>query len=100
MTDSYESAWYGTWKRSPDEPFPTPDSDLYPPSIYVSNKTISIPVRTVANGSLQRIHMIPIGENSLGMHPLSVFLTLQLRLVANHGILGHNWSKLPRNSPT
>ncbi|GLI80278.1 hypothetical protein PoHVEF18_008631 [Penicillium ochrochloron] len=34
MTDSYESAWYGTFKRSPDEPYPTPDSELYPPEIY------------------------------------------------------------------
>lgn len=36
MTESYDSAWYGTFKLSPDEPYPTPDSDLYPPSIYVS----------------------------------------------------------------
>ena len=35
MTKSYESAWYGTFKLSPDEPYPTPDSDLYPPKIYV-----------------------------------------------------------------
>lgn len=35
MTESYESAWYGTFKVSPDEPYPTPDSDLYPPEIYV-----------------------------------------------------------------
>ncbi|EED20696.1 conserved hypothetical protein [Talaromyces stipitatus ATCC 10500] len=34
MSDDYESAWYGTFKLSPDEPYPTPDSDLYPPSIY------------------------------------------------------------------
>ncbi|OGM50593.1 hypothetical protein ABOM_000576 [Aspergillus bombycis] len=34
MTESYESAWYGTFKRSPDEPYPTPDSELYPPDIY------------------------------------------------------------------
>lgn len=32
----YESAWYGTFKLSPDEPDPTPDSPLYPPSIYGS----------------------------------------------------------------
>lgn len=37
MTESYESAWYGTFKLSPDEPYPTPDSDLYPPEIYVSH---------------------------------------------------------------
>jgi hypothetical protein len=36
MTENYESAWYGTFKVSPDEPYPTPDSDLYPPEIYVS----------------------------------------------------------------
>ncbi|KAF4628324.1 hypothetical protein G7Y89_g9829 [Cudoniella acicularis] len=34
QTDSYNSVWYGTWKLSPDEPTPTPDSPLYPPSIY------------------------------------------------------------------
>ncbi|KAF3392702.1 hypothetical protein F1880_008569 [Penicillium rolfsii] len=34
MAESYESAWYGTYKRSPDEPYPTPDSELYPPEIY------------------------------------------------------------------
>ncbi|CAI7661227.1 unnamed protein product [Penicillium manginii] len=36
MTENYESAWYGTFKVSPDEPYPTPDSDLYPPEIYTS----------------------------------------------------------------
>ncbi|KAJ6094178.1 hypothetical protein N7467_003023 [Penicillium canescens] len=36
MTESYESAWYGTFKLSPDEPYPTPDSDLYPPKIYTT----------------------------------------------------------------
>lgn len=67
MTESYDSAWYGTFKLSPDEPYPTPDSDLYPPSIYVSfrlrlhamfeiDKLISSP---------GRIHMTPIGGNSL-----------------------------------
>ncbi|KAJ5215010.1 hypothetical protein N7468_010689 [Penicillium chermesinum] len=34
LTEDYESAWYGTFKLSPDEPYPTPDSDLYPPDIY------------------------------------------------------------------
>ncbi|KAK1584951.1 uncharacterized protein LY79DRAFT_635947 [Colletotrichum navitas] len=34
LTSDYESAWYGTFKLSPDEPDPTPDSELYPPSIY------------------------------------------------------------------
>ncbi|KAJ5383249.1 hypothetical protein N7517_001160 [Penicillium concentricum] len=36
MTESYESAWYGTFKLSPDEPYPTPDSELYPPEIYAT----------------------------------------------------------------
>ncbi|KAJ9139128.1 Beta-galactosidase [Pleurostoma richardsiae] len=36
MTENYESAWYGTFKLSPDEPYPTSDSPLYPPSIYGS----------------------------------------------------------------
>ncbi|CAG7936799.1 unnamed protein product [Penicillium salamii] len=36
MTESYESAWYGTFKLSPDEPYPTPDSELYPPEIYTT----------------------------------------------------------------
>lgn len=68
MTESYESAWYGTFKRSPDEPYPTPDSDLYSPSIYVSilyaniyrdtgvHKLISNPYRTRTTQT---------GENSL-----------------------------------
>ncbi|KAF7514579.1 hypothetical protein G7054_g15188 [Neopestalotiopsis clavispora] len=34
MTESYDSAWYGTYRLSPDAPYPTPDSDLYPPEIY------------------------------------------------------------------
>ncbi|KAL0940522.1 uncharacterized protein CTRU02_203285 [Colletotrichum truncatum] len=34
MTSDYESAWYGTFKLSPDEPDPTPNSTLYPPKIY------------------------------------------------------------------
>lgn len=34
MNSNYESAWYGTFKLSPDEPDPTPDSPLYPPKIY------------------------------------------------------------------
>ncbi|KAH8665141.1 hypothetical protein BGZ60DRAFT_529482 [Tricladium varicosporioides] len=34
QTDSYDSVWYGTWKLSPDEPTPTPGSELFPPSIY------------------------------------------------------------------
>ncbi|KAH6616248.1 hypothetical protein C7974DRAFT_416403 [Boeremia exigua] len=33
-TEGYGTAWYGTFKLSPDEPDPTPDSDLYPPKIY------------------------------------------------------------------
>ncbi|KAJ5221250.1 uncharacterized protein N7469_010137 [Penicillium citrinum] len=36
MTGNVESAWYGTFKASPDEPYPTPDSELYPPEIYSS----------------------------------------------------------------
>ncbi|KAK1463511.1 hypothetical protein CMEL01_13580 [Colletotrichum melonis] len=36
MTSDYESAWYGTFKLSPDEPDPTPDSELYPPKIYTT----------------------------------------------------------------
>lgn len=54
MTDNFTAPWYGTWKLSPDgkhmsfsisdgadlflEPNPTPDSPLYPPVIYVSEK--------------------------------------------------------------
>ncbi|TDZ36463.1 hypothetical protein CTRI78_v011303 [Colletotrichum trifolii] len=34
MTADYDSAWYGTFKLSPDQPDPTPDSELFPPSIY------------------------------------------------------------------
>ncbi|KAM0328737.1 hypothetical protein ACHAQA_005150 [Verticillium albo-atrum] len=36
LTDDFDSAWYGTWKLSPDEPIPTADSPLYPPKIYGS----------------------------------------------------------------
>ncbi|CAI7583749.1 unnamed protein product [Penicillium glandicola] len=36
MTESYDSAWYGTFKLSPDEPYPTPNSELYPPEIYTT----------------------------------------------------------------
>ncbi|OMP86697.1 Beta-galactosidase [Diplodia seriata] len=35
-TEQFDSAWYGTFKLSPDEPDPTPDSDLYPPHIYTT----------------------------------------------------------------
>ncbi|KAH8884077.1 hypothetical protein GQ53DRAFT_880375 [Thozetella sp. PMI_491] len=34
LTENFDSAWYGTFKLSPDQPYPTPDSPLYPPSIY------------------------------------------------------------------
>ncbi|KAK8052368.1 hypothetical protein PG993_003753 [Apiospora rasikravindrae] len=34
MLADYDSPWYGTYKLSPDAPDPTPDSPLYPPSIY------------------------------------------------------------------
>ncbi|GME56942.1 uncharacterized protein LTHEOB_5975 [Neofusicoccum parvum] len=33
-TKDFDSAWYGTFKLSPDQPDPTPDSDLFPPEIY------------------------------------------------------------------
>ncbi|KAH8660161.1 hypothetical protein BX600DRAFT_467327 [Xylariales sp. PMI_506] len=36
MTEDYESAWYGTFKLSPDEPYPTADSPLYPPEVYTT----------------------------------------------------------------
>ena len=36
MNGDFDSAWYGTFKLSPDEPNPTPDGPLYPPSIYGS----------------------------------------------------------------
>ncbi|CAI0643647.1 unnamed protein product [Colletotrichum noveboracense] len=36
MTSDFESAWYGTFKLSPDEPDPTPNSTLYPPKIYTT----------------------------------------------------------------
>ncbi|KAF4544405.1 uncharacterized protein LTHEOB_5975 [Lasiodiplodia theobromae] len=35
-TEEFDSAWYGTFKLSPDQPDPTPDSDLYPPEIYTT----------------------------------------------------------------
>lgn len=34
MMEDYESAWYGTYRLSPDAPHPTPDSDYYAPEIY------------------------------------------------------------------
>ncbi|KAH6633635.1 hypothetical protein C7974DRAFT_175649 [Boeremia exigua] len=34
MTDDFDAAWYGTYKLSPDQPDPTPNSTLYPPKIY------------------------------------------------------------------
>jgi hypothetical protein len=34
MTDDFNAAWYGTYKLSPDQPDPTPNSTLYPPKIY------------------------------------------------------------------
>ncbi|KAH7025176.1 uncharacterized protein B0I36DRAFT_274915 [Microdochium trichocladiopsis] len=34
LNSDFDSAWYGTFKLSPDEPDPTPDGPLYPPSIY------------------------------------------------------------------
>ncbi|KAK7417638.1 hypothetical protein QQX98_004459 [Neonectria punicea] len=36
MNEDYDSAWYGTFKLSPDQPYPTQDSPLYPPEIYGS----------------------------------------------------------------
>lgn len=34
MNGDFDSAWYGTFKLAPDEPNPTPNGPLYPPSIY------------------------------------------------------------------
>ncbi|KAM5350119.1 hypothetical protein ACJ41O_006624 [Fusarium nematophilum] len=34
MVEDVDSAWYGTFKLSPDQPDPTADSLLYPPDIY------------------------------------------------------------------
>lgn len=34
MLADFDAPWYGTYKLSPDAPEPTPDSPLYPPSIY------------------------------------------------------------------
>ncbi|KAH7305190.1 hypothetical protein B0I35DRAFT_381874 [Stachybotrys elegans] len=36
LTSDFDSAWYGTFKLAPDEPDPTPNGPLYPPSIYGS----------------------------------------------------------------
>ncbi|USP81232.1 hypothetical protein yc1106_08506 [Curvularia clavata] len=36
MTADFDAPWYGTFKLSPDQPDPTPDSMLYPPKIYTS----------------------------------------------------------------
>ncbi|RBR18877.1 uncharacterized protein FIESC28_05799 [Fusarium coffeatum] len=34
LNSDFDSAWYGTFKLAPDEPDPTPNGILYPPSIY------------------------------------------------------------------
>ncbi|KAK6705281.1 hypothetical protein SNK03_009130 [Fusarium graminearum] len=34
LNSDFDSAWYGTFKLAPDEPDPTPNGTLYPPSIY------------------------------------------------------------------
>ncbi|KAM0234176.1 hypothetical protein ACHAPO_006557 [Fusarium lateritium] len=36
LNSDFDSAWYGTFKLAPDEPDPTPNGTLYPPSIYGS----------------------------------------------------------------
>ncbi|KAH6660968.1 hypothetical protein BKA67DRAFT_654118 [Truncatella angustata] len=36
MTEDYDSAWYGTYRLSPDAPYPTANGDLYPPKIYTT----------------------------------------------------------------
>ncbi|KAK0388287.1 hypothetical protein NLU13_4532 [Sarocladium strictum] len=36
MNEDFNSPWYGTFKLSPDEPYPTANGPLYPPSIYGS----------------------------------------------------------------
>lgn len=36
LNADFNAPWYGTWKLSPDEPNPTPDGPLYPPTIYGS----------------------------------------------------------------
>ncbi|EXK27371.1 hypothetical protein FOMG_16179 [Fusarium oxysporum f. sp. melonis 26406] len=36
LNSDFNSAWYGTFKLSPDEPDPTPNGPLYPPTIYGS----------------------------------------------------------------
>lgn len=57
MTESYESAWYGTFKLSPDEPYPTPDSDLYPPEIYVSYPFLNVQKSMLADLTNSKDHL-------------------------------------------
>jgi hypothetical protein len=36
MTRDLDAPWYGTYKLSPEQPDPTPNSTLYPPEIYTT----------------------------------------------------------------
>ncbi|OAG07799.1 uncharacterized protein CC84DRAFT_1186638 [Paraphaeosphaeria sporulosa] len=36
MTNDFAAPWYGTYKLSPDQPDPTPNSTMYPPEIYTT----------------------------------------------------------------
>lgn len=74
MNLDYESAWYGTYKVTLDDPVPTDNSSYWPPEIYVSEAAVSrtpysalVEIRgSTTNGRASRQPMIPTGGNLLG----------------------------------
>lgn len=67
MTSEFESAWYGTYKVSLDEPEPTENSTYWPPKIYVCDflwQIVSPSLQLAKSHCRQR--MTRIGGNLLG----------------------------------
>lgn len=61
-----DAPWYGTWRRAPEEPIPTTDSDLYRPVIYVSTDRLRVTIQENNSDIETRQLMIPIGGSLSG----------------------------------
>ena len=97
MTDNFTAPWYGTWKLSPDgenisfpicdridpslEPNPTPNSPLYTPVIYVSQRRKPLEDTRLTP---RRAHMIPTGENLLEHSSFKLWRSFPISLA-------HSW---------
>lgn len=110
MTDDFDAAWYGTFKLSPDQPDPTPDSSYYAPEIYVRLHLLNrcqLPLLTKGTDDIRpqlaRIHRQPTNPSSgrVPAPPLSSPHHLDRRLPRNRRNRRHatQWHVPGRRQP-